>query len=71
MGSFLQNFEKWAYISRKILKNGYLFLSKMRKVSKLDPQTPVQTKSEYPSPVLEGKSKGSALQSTSSSLCNT
>ena len=46
-------FKIWAYFSRKILKNEYLFLAKITLkrwvgVLRLKRHTPVQTKSEYP-----------------------
>ena len=45
-------FEKWAYFSRKILKNGYPFLPKlplkMDRGFEAEQHTPVQLKSEYP-----------------------
>ena len=49
-------FEKWAYFSRKILKNGYPSLPKsplkIGRGLRLQWHTPVQLKSEYPSPWL-------------------
>ena len=43
---FIRSCEKWVYILRKSLKMGTVFCQKMVRVSRLEWQTPVQTKSE-------------------------
>ena len=52
---FFHKFQKWAYISRKILKNRGFFLPKMTLkllgISRLEWCTFVQTRSEYPPPL--------------------
>ena len=66
-----KNFEKWAYISRKILKNRYLFLPKWPlkwvSVSRLEWHTHFQSKSEYP-PGVGGNNTSNTVHLRSSEV---